>query len=107
MKLKSLAVTAIVLAAPLPAAASSDDVWAAFKADVRKACISAAKDLIQNGKALVDDYGSEHYGLAIVSGKAVGAEAAISTICVFDKKTKRAEIGGEISADRLTVKATR
>jgi hypothetical protein len=86
------------------AAAASGDAWGAFRADVAKACVAASKGLIQNGKALVDDFGSETYGLAVVSGRAVGAKATISTICVYDKKTKKAEIGGEISADRLLVK---
>lgn len=84
--------------------ASSDDAWSEFRAEVGKACVAAAKGLIENGKALVDPFGSESYGLAVVSGKAVGAKAAISAICVFDKKTKKAEIGGEISGDALMVK---
>ncbi len=84
--------------------ASSDDAWAAFQTQVSKACVTAAKGLIDNGRALTDPYGSEHFGLAVVTGKAKGAKATISTICVYDKKTKRAEIGGEISADQLMVK---
>ncbi|WP_117190588.1 hypothetical protein [Rhizobium terrae] len=84
--------------------ASSDDAWSGFRAEVSKACIAAAKGLIQNGKALVDPFGSENYGLAVVSGRAAGAKATVSTICVFDKKTKKAEIGGEISAGELLVK---
>lgn len=86
------------------AQASSDDAWAQFQTDVSKACVTAAKGLIDNGRALADPYGSQNFGLAVVTGKAKGAKVTISTICVYDKKIKRAEIGGEISADQLMVK---
>lgn len=102
VRLPFLAVVSILAAGA--AEAASPDAWSAFRTEVDKACVTAAKGLIENGRALVDPFGSEHYGLAVVSGKAVGAKATISTICVFDKKTKKAEIGGEIPADRLLVK---
>lgn len=92
-----------VLIAGSAAHASSDDAWAAFQSDVSKACVKAAKGLIEKGKTVVDPYGSEHYGMAVVTGKAVGAKARISTICVYDKQKKTAEIGGEISAKQLAV----
>jgi len=104
MKIQSFLAAAFLATAASAAHASSDDAWGTFRADVSKACVAAAKGLIQNGKALVDDFGSEKYGMAVVSGKAVGAKVTISTICVYDKKTKKAEIGGEISADKLLVK---
>jgi hypothetical protein len=84
--------------------ASSDAAWGKFQTDVSKACVTAAKGLIEKGKAVVDPYGSEHYGLAVVTGKAVGAKVKISTICVYDKQKKTAEIGGEIGSDKLSVK---
>ncbi|KGD85888.1 MULTISPECIES: hypothetical protein [Rhizobium/Agrobacterium group] len=104
MKTRS-ALAAILISVGAPAVhASSDDAWSEFRTEVDKACVSAAKGLIEKGEALVDPFGSESYGLAVVSGKAVGAKVTISAICVFDKKTKKAEIGGEISGDRLMVK---
>jgi hypothetical protein len=92
------------LTASSAAHASSDGAWAKFQTDVSKACVTAAKGLIEKGKTVVDPYGSEHYGMAVVTGKAVGAKARISTICVYDKQKKTAEIGGEISAEKLAVK---
>ncbi len=86
------------------AQASSDDAWGKFQTDVSKACVKAAKGLVEKGKTVVDPYGSEHYGMAVVTGKAVGAKTRISTICVYDKQKKTAEIGGEISAEKLAVK---
>jgi hypothetical protein len=86
------------------AGAASDDAWKTFQANVGKACDAASKDLIENGKAVVDPFGSPSYGLAVVTGRAVGAKVTISTICAYDKKTRKAEVGGEISADTLSVK---
>ncbi|MGK6315327.1 hypothetical protein [Neorhizobium sp. DT-125] len=104
MKTLLLLAAALVSAGVTTVQAASDDAWAEFRTEVADACVAAAKGLIENGKALVDPFGSENYGLAVVSGKAVGADATISAICVFDKKAKTAEIGGEISGDELMVK---
>lgn len=93
-----------VLIAGSAAHASSDGAWAKFQTDVSKACVKAAKGLIENGTTVVDPYGSEHYGMAVVTGKAVGAKVKISTICVYDKQKKTAEIGGEIGTEKLAVK---
>jgi hypothetical protein len=92
-----------VLAAAGCAQASSDDAWTQFQTDVSKACLESAKELIADGRTIVDPYGSEHFGLAVVTGKAVGATTEISTICVYDKQKKTAETGGEISAEQLSV----
>jgi hypothetical protein len=87
----------------LPAAASSDDAWKEFVADVQTACLSASKDMIEDAKVVVDPVGSENYGLAILTGKAKGADATISHICVYDKKTKAVELGSELAGDTLKV----
>lgn len=87
----------------LPAAASSDDAWKEFVADVQTACLSASKDMIEDAKAVVDPVGSENYGLAILTGKARGADATISHICVYDKKTKAVELGSGLAGDTLKV----
>ncbi|KWT86173.1 hypothetical protein G6L59_03885 [Agrobacterium tumefaciens] len=87
----------------LPAAASSDDTWKEFVADVQTACLAGAKDMIEDAKAVVDPVGSENYGLAILTGKAKGADATVSHICVYDKKTKAVELGSELAGDTLKV----
>ncbi|SNB77659.1 MULTISPECIES: hypothetical protein [unclassified Agrobacterium] len=93
----------------MPAAASSDDAWKEFVADVQTACLGAAKDMIEDAKVVVDPVGSENYGLAILTGKAKltgksgGADATISHICVYDKKTKAVELGSELAGDTLKV----
>ena len=104
--LSALGLSALALSAPLlPAHASSDDAWAAFAKQVGTACVKAAQGQIDKPKAVVDPFGSQSYGLALVTGKAKGAKATISLICVFDKQKKTAEIGSELSADQVTVKA--
>ena len=84
--------------ATLPALAASPDAWDAFRQEVAAACIAAAAPLIGNAAADVDPFGSESYGLALLYGKAKGADNEIRAICVFDKKTKTVEIGGELPA---------
>ncbi|WP_045018384.1 hypothetical protein [Agrobacterium arsenijevicii] len=87
----------------MPAAASSDDAWKEFVADVQTACLTASQDMIEDAKVVVDPVGSENYGLAILTGKAKGADATISHICVYDKKTKAVELGSELAGDTLKV----
>jgi hypothetical protein len=101
----TLAIATILSATfAIEAHASSDDAWGAFGKDVSKACITAAKGLIDNGKAVVDPFGSQSYGLAVVTGKAHGGKATVSAICAYDKKTKKAEVGGEIPGEQLIAK---
>ncbi len=92
----SLAALAIVTALATPAAASSDEAWAAFQDEVSAACLEAAAPQFASATARVDPYGSESYGLALVSGKAKGADAEIAVICVYDKQAKTVEVGGEL-----------
>lgn len=81
------------------ALATSDDAWEAFRKDVESACLAAAEPLFENPVARVDPFGSESYGLALVTGKARGADVDIAAICVFDKQSKAVEIGGELPVD--------
>jgi hypothetical protein len=76
--------------------AASDDAWEAFRKDVEAACLAAAEPTFETAVATVDPFGSESYGLALISGKAKGADSEIAAICVYDKKSKAVEIGGEL-----------
>lgn len=98
-------VCAVILAnlLALPAAASSDDAWQEFVADVQAKCLAATESMIEQAKVAVDPFGSENYGLAIVSGKAKGADATISHICVYDKKAKTVEVGSELTSETIKV----
>lgn len=86
----------LVVAGATPSFAATDAEWEKFAKDVRVACIKAAAPLFEKAKAVVDPNGSESYGLALLRGKAKGAAANIQVICVYDKKAKKAEVGGEL-----------
>lgn len=99
-----LAATALTLISlSSPALASSDDAWDAFAKDVAAKCTVLAEGRIEQPKVVVDPFGTESYGVAILTGKAVGADAVVSSICVYDKKSQAAEIGGELPADQVTI----
>lgn len=83
-----------------PALAAAPDAWEAFSKEVETACLEAARPLFAAAVADVDPFGSESYGLALVHGKAKGADADIRAICVFDKRTKEVQIGGELPAPK-------
>lgn len=99
-----LIATALVLV-PLSSTvlASSDDAWGEFAKDVAAKCTTLAEGRIEQPKVVVDPFGTESYGMAILTGKAVGADATVSSICVYDKKSQTAEIGGELPADQVTI----
>jgi hypothetical protein len=87
-------------ALPSGARASSDDAWTAFRASVSTACTAAAKKEYANPIVVVDPFGSETYGVALVYartpvGKNSPPENSITTaVCVYDKETHRAELSG-------------
>lgn len=54
--------------------------------------------LFETATATVDPFGSQTYGMALIRGTARGAaDVRIMAICVYDKVTNTAEIGGELS----------
>jgi hypothetical protein len=100
MKKAIITAAAIAAASCTSACASSDDAWEAFRKDVTDKCLAAATDLFIEPAATVDPFGSSSYGMALIRGKAKGAETTeIAAICVYDKKTKAVEIGGELPAN--------
>ncbi|WP_438749576.1 hypothetical protein [Pararhizobium sp. O133] len=101
------AAIALLAASLFPTAvlASSDDAWEAMRADVSAKCLEAAAGSIETPQAVVDPFGSESFGLALVSGKPKGAEGRISQICVYNKQTKAVELGGELTEDMLKTPA--
>jgi len=90
--LKLLALLVITLGSVCAANASSGDAWAEFAAVVEDACRTATADYFTEPTVIVDPFGSESFGLAIVSSETA------SIVCVFDKETKAVEMGGELPA---------
>lgn len=93
--LKFMTATAITLLGALPASAASDDAWAEFAAKVEESCVTATGGMLENAKAVVDPFGSESYGLAIVTGT-VGRDQTAAIVCVFDKQAETVQIGSEL-----------
>lgn len=87
------------------ASASSDAAYATFKASVSKTCTTLAKSRFADPIVLVDAFGSASYGIAQVYGRPQSPKGLAqlpglsSAICVYDKKTKKAELSGEIMTD--------
>lgn len=94
--LKQLAFVALTFSAAGTASAASEDAWAEFTAEVEAGCLAATASILTDATVTVDPFGSESYGLAIVSGTVTGG-ATSSIICVFDKQTKAIQIGGELA----------
>ncbi len=85
------------------AQASSDEAWKEFAADVEAKCRQAAAASIADARAVVDPFGSEHYGLALVTGRPKGANGFVTHICVYDKQSKAVEIGSELDTPTLNL----
>jgi hypothetical protein len=92
-----------LLSATGSASASSEEAWKQFANDVKAKCTAAVGDQIAHPRIVVDPTGSEHYGLALVSGTAKGAKAAVTFICVYNKQQHKAEIGSELGADQVLI----
>ncbi|WP_189635563.1 hypothetical protein [Rhizobium grahamii] len=94
---------AIAIAAAGIARASSGDAWQQFATEVEGKCKQAARASIEFPHAVVDPFGSEHYGIALVTGKPKGANGFVSYFCVYDKQTKEVELGSEIETDEMRI----
>jgi len=80
----------------ISAEASSDDAWKAFAADVETKCRAEISKALRNPKIDVDPFGSASYGVAIGRGMAIGGKSKKAIVCIYDKKSKTVEIGGEL-----------
>ncbi len=84
-----LLIAPLLLLPATSAAASTGAAWDAFRQDVRAACRSLAP---QEAAVTVEvnPYGSEHYGVAIVT---VDTESGTDRmICIYDKASHAAEL---------------
>lgn len=102
MKSKSLAACFGLSLALLAtgARAASEDAWTEFRKSVETACLKAVAGNLQGATAVVDPFGSESFGLALLRGKPKGAKQPVAVICVYDKKRQTVEIGGELDVPK-------
>ncbi|MGE6782257.1 hypothetical protein ACQKGL_07020 [Ensifer adhaerens] len=98
----ALSLSAAVALFASNAVASSGDAWESFRAEVSQKCLAAASSL-EKASTVVDPFGSESFGLALVIGTPKGSEAAVTQICVFDKQKKTVELGGELTPDTVNI----
>lgn len=73
--------------------ASSPDAWEEFRDAVRAKCMAAVGTSMAVSDIQIDPFGSEKYGIAILTGKEQGADQLSRTVCIFNKRTEEAEIG--------------
>jgi hypothetical protein len=97
----ALAAFAMASLMPVLALASSDDAWEEMRADMTKKCVAAAADSIEAPRAVVDPFGAQTYGLALIIGQPKGAEGTVTHICVYDKRAKTVELGGELTEEMI------
>jgi hypothetical protein len=83
------------LFAAAPAAASSEDAWREFRANVEAGCRKAVADRLDKPAIAVDPFGSDSYGVAIATGASRDAKAPRAIVCIFHKRTKAVETSGE------------
>jgi hypothetical protein len=81
---------ALILCPGLPAAASTEADWAAFRAAVEQACL-AITEWPGSITVEVNPFGSESFGAAIVTAVSEG-EGTARMICIYDKRTGTAEL---------------
>ncbi len=98
--LKYAAIATVALSFATAAFASSGDASAEFAAEVETGCLAAASGYFKTATAVVDPYGSESYGLAVVTGETLAGTAG-SVICVMDKQARTFEVGGELGSVML------
>jgi hypothetical protein len=92
-----------VLGAASNAHASSGDAWQEFATEVQGKCEMAARTRLEIPHAVVDPFGSESFGMALVTGKPKGANGFVSYFCIYDKKTRNVELGSELETERMGI----
>ncbi len=76
--------------------ASSPDAWAEFVDNVRAKCVAAAGNRLAISHVQVDPYGSESYGIAILTGLPQGSDQVSQFVCLYNKRTEEVELGTEM-----------
>ncbi|NVP57506.1 hypothetical protein [Mycoplana rhizolycopersici] len=96
-----LIVAALVGAAP--AFASSSDAWSEFRDDVKAKCVAALPEKLKNETVFVDEFGTEKYGVALISGRSDQEKARVTFACVYDKQSRSAQVTGAIGREYVRV----
>jgi hypothetical protein len=94
---KTLLGIVIGLGMIVPASASSGDAWQAMQDKLRTGCLSEATAMgLGKIEINVDPFGSQSYGIAVLTKRGAGRKQNVAYVCVMDKKKGTFEIGGEL-----------
>ncbi|WP_152044913.1 hypothetical protein [Aureimonas psammosilenae] len=69
---------------------------------IEAACEAASSAALDDVTATRDPTGTKRYGLALVSGVQKGTRDTRSVICLYDRQSKRAEVGGLLDLANAT-----
>ena len=94
---KTLLGVVIGLGMIAPVSARSGDAWQAMRDTLRTGCASKATVIgLGRIEINVDPFGSQSYGIAVVTKRGADRKQNVSYVCIMDKKTGAFEMGGEI-----------
>jgi hypothetical protein len=80
-----------------PASASSGDAWQAMRDKLRTGCLSKATAMgLGRIEISADPFGSQSYGIAVLTKRGTDRRRNLAYVCVMDKKTGAFEISGEV-----------
>ncbi|MDI7861326.1 hypothetical protein MRS76_05100 [Rhizobiaceae bacterium n13] len=99
-----LAAAALSLSLSHAALASSDEAWKAMEADMHAKCRQAASEHLKPARVVTDPVGADKFGLAITFGRLKNTETRAAFICLYDKTTKTATLGSELTDDVVRVR---
>ncbi len=88
---KPLHLTAALLLAAAPALASSEEEWLKFRENVSTACLALATELT-NPEIQVNPFGSETYGVALLTTAPADGTAPETYACIYGKTDGTAEL---------------
>jgi hypothetical protein len=92
---RGAALLALLVMPGTPATASSGDAWNEFRTTVQDACNAAAASRMKVGSVRIDPFGTESYGVAVLTDAKTGEEH----VCVYDKARGAAEVSGALQAE--------
>ena len=86
------------------ASGSSADAWQTFRDQVRSTCL-AQVPFLKDPAIHVEPFGTEHHGVALLTGAEEQGQPAEVRVCIYDKAAKTAEVSGPLPGVALEVPA--
>lgn len=99
-----LTAAALMLPFTHAALASSDEAWKALETDLNTKCEQAAAPHLKTVRIVTDAVGTDKYAFAIAFGRLKNSQSRGSFICLYDKTTKTATLGSELSEDVVRIR---